>query len=99
MLQSSRAQDSEEVRRSIEAWSGCVAGALHEDEYRAKLAAAGFTDIEVEITRTYGAAELKELGRAFGIEVDVALGEGNRDALGVERLVDRGVQPVETAAA
>ncbi len=60
----------EEVRRSIEAWSGCVAGALHEDEYRAKLAAAGFTDIEVEITRTYGAAELKELGRAFGIEVE-----------------------------
>jgi arsenite methyltransferase len=60
----------EAVRRSIEAWSGCVAGALHEDEYRSKLAAAGFTDIEVEITRTYGAAELKELGRAFGIEVE-----------------------------
>lgn len=60
----------EAVRRSIEAWSGCVAGALHEDEYRAKLAAAGFTDIEVEITRTYGAEEVKELGRAFGIEVE-----------------------------
>ncbi|UCC85242.1 MAG: arsenite methyltransferase [Gemmatimonadota bacterium] len=58
------------VRRSIEAWSGCLAGALHEDEYRTKLAAAGFTDIEVEITRTYDAAELKELGKAFGIEVE-----------------------------
>ncbi len=60
----------ETLRRSIELWSGCVAGALHEDEYRTKLAAAGFTDIEVEITRTYEAAELRELGRAFGIEVE-----------------------------
>ncbi|UCC72800.1 MAG: arsenite methyltransferase [Gemmatimonadota bacterium] len=67
----------EELRRNIEAWSGCLAGALHEDEYRAKLAAAGFTDIEMEITRTYEGVELKELGRAFGIEVqDSWLAEG-----------------------
>jgi arsenite methyltransferase len=65
-----RGRVPEVVRRSIEAWSGCVAGALHEDEYRAKLAAAGFTDVEVEITRTYEAAELRELGKAFGIEVE-----------------------------
>jgi SAM-dependent methyltransferase len=65
-----RGRVPEAVRRSIEAWSGCVAGALHEDEYRAKLAAAGFADAEVEITRTYGAAELKELGRGLGIEVE-----------------------------
>jgi SAM-dependent methyltransferase len=59
----------EEVRTSIEAWSGCLAGALHEDDYRAKLAAAGFVDIDVEITRTYGLDELRALGREFGIEV------------------------------
>ncbi|MGD2153759.1 MAG: arsenite methyltransferase [Gemmatimonadales bacterium] len=64
-----RGRVPEAVRRNIEAWSGCVAGALHEDEYRAKLAVAGFVDVEVEITRTYEAAELKELGRAFGVEV------------------------------
>ncbi|HEY8491895.1 MAG TPA: arsenite S-adenosylmethyltransferase, partial [Dehalococcoidia bacterium] len=32
-------------------WCGCLAGALHEDEYREKLAAAGFRDVEVEVTR------------------------------------------------
>jgi SAM-dependent methyltransferase len=58
-----------ELRRSIEAWSGCVAGALHEDEYRAKLVAAGFEGIEVEITRTYGAQEMRELAREFEVEV------------------------------
>jgi ubiquinone/menaquinone biosynthesis C-methylase UbiE len=60
----------EVVRRSIEAWSGCLAGALHDDEYRAKLAAAGFVDIDVEITRVYEGAALRELGRDFGIEVE-----------------------------
>ncbi len=58
------------VRESIEAWSGCLAGALHEDEYRTKLADAGFVEIDVEITRAYGAAELRALGREFGIELD-----------------------------
>ncbi len=60
----------EAVRRSVEAWSGCLAGALHEEDYRTKLAAAGFTDVDVEITRVYEGAELKELGKAFGIEVE-----------------------------
>ncbi len=66
-----------ELKRNIEAWSGCVAGALEEDEYRAKLAAAGFRDIEVEITRVHELPEVRELGRAFGIEVeDSWLAEG-----------------------
>ncbi|MEE9132694.1 MAG: arsenite methyltransferase [Gemmatimonadota bacterium] len=60
----------EEVRRSIEAWAGCVAGALHEDEYRAKLAAAGFTDIDVEVTRAFDSGEIRELAGEFGIEVE-----------------------------
>ncbi|NPV73533.1 MAG: arsenite methyltransferase [Pelotomaculum sp.] len=41
------------VRQSLAAWAGCVAGALQEQEYREKLAAAGFVDIGVEITRVY----------------------------------------------
>ena len=42
-----------EVRRSMEAWAGCVAGALEETEYRRLLAEAGFTSVGVEVTRVY----------------------------------------------
>jgi len=42
-----------EVRRSLELWAGCVAGALSEEEYRRKLEAAGFTEVELETTRVY----------------------------------------------
>ncbi len=67
----------EEVHNDIEAWSGCIAGALHDDDYRRKLAAAGFTDIDVEITRTFGDQELRDLGHDFGVEVqDSWLAEG-----------------------
>ena len=46
------------VRTSMESWAGCVAGALHERDYRAKLSAAGFAAPEVQVTRTYGLADL-----------------------------------------
>ncbi|MCC6176246.1 MAG: arsenite methyltransferase [Chloroflexi bacterium] len=42
-----------ELRRDMEAWVGCVAGALEEGEYRRLLAEAGFGDVEVEVTRVY----------------------------------------------
>jgi arsenite methyltransferase len=58
------------LRESLEAWSGCVAGALHEDEYREKLAAAGFVDIDVEVTRVYDVDELGDLADDFGLEVE-----------------------------
>ena len=41
------------IRKSIELWIGCIAGALRGDEYRAKLAAAGFADVAIEPTRIY----------------------------------------------
>jgi SAM-dependent methyltransferase len=44
-----------EIRRSIDSWVGCVAGALEEREYERKLRAAGFTDVAIEIWRTYDA--------------------------------------------
>ena len=47
----------EDLRRSIELWAGCVAGALEESDYRAKLAAAGFVEIEVTPTRIYRVAD------------------------------------------
>src|SRR6202453_277358 len=42
------------IVRSIELWVGCVAGSMDESDYRAKLAAAGFAEIEIEPTRVYG---------------------------------------------
>jgi ubiquinone/menaquinone biosynthesis C-methylase UbiE len=47
-----------EVRRSMEAWAGCVAGALEEQEYRRMLAEAGFEQVGVEVTRVYTAADV-----------------------------------------
>jgi hypothetical protein len=44
----------------MEAWAGCVAGALHERDYREKLSAAGFAAPEVQVTRTYGLADLQD---------------------------------------
>jgi SAM-dependent methyltransferase len=42
-----------EVRRDVELWVGCLAGALEESEYRSKLERAGFTDASLEVTRVY----------------------------------------------
>jgi arsenite methyltransferase len=49
----------EAVRRNMELWVGCVAGALEETSYRQKLAQAGFEQIDVEPTRIYRAADAK----------------------------------------
>jgi len=51
-----------ELKRSLELWAGCVAGALSEDDYRAKLAAAGFGDIEIEAIREYTADDAESSG-------------------------------------
>jgi len=48
-----------EIRRRVELWAGCIAGALEESEYQSKLAVAGFEQIEVEPTRIYAAADAK----------------------------------------
>ena len=59
-----------ETRRNVELWVGCVAGALDESEYRTKLAAAGFEDIEIEPTRVYSVADARQFLTAQGIDVD-----------------------------
>lgn len=55
-----------EVRKNMELWIGCVAGALEEGEYRRKLAAAGFDQITVEPTRIYRAAEARAFLESAG---------------------------------
>ena len=57
------------VRRSLELWAGCVAGALGERDYRAKLAAAGFVDVEVTPTRVFRRADLEGMLAASGASV------------------------------
>jgi arsenite methyltransferase len=47
-----------ELRRDVESWAGCIAGALEETEYRRLLAAAGFEDVEVQVTRVHDRPEL-----------------------------------------
>ena len=59
-----------EIRRSVLLWVGCVAGALDETEYRSKLAAAGFEQIEIEPTRIYRVDDAREFLTAQNIDVD-----------------------------
>jgi arsenite methyltransferase len=57
-----------EIRRSIELWVGCVAGALSENEYRQKLQAARFESIEIEPTRIYKVDDAREFLAAAGLD-------------------------------
>jgi arsenite methyltransferase len=59
-----------EIRRSMELWVGCIAGALEENEYREKLQRAGFESIEVEATRVYKAEDAREFLSASGLDAD-----------------------------
>ena len=59
-----------EVRQSMLLWVGCIAGALEEGDYRAKLAAAGFTSIDLEPTRTYDIEDARVFLTEAGIAVD-----------------------------
>jgi SAM-dependent methyltransferase len=52
-----------DLRANMEAWVGCVAGALEELEYRRLLAEAGFEDIDIEVTRVYDLKDLSESAR------------------------------------
>ncbi|MGO9012685.1 MAG: arsenite methyltransferase [Bryobacteraceae bacterium] len=60
----------DEVRKSVELWIGCIAGALRNDEYMSKLAQAGFEDIAVEPTRVYNAEDARQFLAGQGFDVD-----------------------------
>jgi arsenite methyltransferase len=57
-----------DIRKSMELWVGCVAGALQEEEYREKLARAGFDSIDLEPTRIYKAHEARDFLAAAGLD-------------------------------
>ncbi len=56
------------IRKSMELWVGCISGALEENEYREKLARAGFESIGVEPTRVYKVEEAREFLAAAGLD-------------------------------
>lgn len=59
-----------EMRQSMMLWVGCIAGALDEQDYRTKLAAAGFVDVDIEPTRTYDIEDARVFLTEAGILVD-----------------------------
>jgi arsenite methyltransferase len=59
-----------EIRRSMELWVGCVAGALHEDEYASKLKAAGFEAVEVDPWRVYQVEDARAFLTESGVDTD-----------------------------
>src|SRR5262245_16617430 len=64
------------IRRSVELWIGCVAGALEEREYRAKLENAGFEAVDLEPTRIYRAEDARDFLREAGEDIDLAAVDG-----------------------
>jgi SAM-dependent methyltransferase len=63
-----RGEVPDEVRRSMELWVGCIAGALEEMEYVKKLARAGFDAIDVEPTRVYAVEDARQFLASEGID-------------------------------
>ena len=66
-----RGEVPDQIRKSMELWAGCIAGALTDTEYQQKLADAGFDSIDIEPTRIYSIDDAREFLKAAGIDADV----------------------------
>jgi len=60
----------DEVRESMLLWVGCIAGALEENDYLAKLRTAGFADASIEPTRVYNVEDARQFLTEAGVDVD-----------------------------
>jgi arsenite methyltransferase len=65
-----RGDINDEIRKSVLLWVGCVAGALDEKDYRAKLTGAGFGEVTIEPTRVYRVEDAREFLSSAGVDVD-----------------------------
>jgi ubiquinone/menaquinone biosynthesis C-methylase UbiE len=65
-----RGEVDAQIRQNVLLWVGCVAGALEENEYRDKLVAAGFEQVEIEPTRVYRVEDAREFLSEKGLDVD-----------------------------
>ncbi|MBI1884872.1 MAG: methyltransferase domain-containing protein [Chloroflexi bacterium] len=79
------------LQRSLELWAGCLAGALQEDEYRSKLAAAGFGEIDIEVTREYTASDAEGAGLGGLLQ---RYGKRGEETLGFVSAMVRARKPV-----
>jgi len=59
-----------DVRRNMELWVGCIAGALDQDDYVSKLRAAGFAEVEIETYRVYDVEGARAFLTDSGLDVD-----------------------------
>jgi len=59
------------IKKNMELWVGCVAGALSDYEYVAKLAKAGFNDIDIEATRVYSIEDARAFLTGQGLDADI----------------------------
>jgi len=66
------------IQKDMEAWAGCIAGALEEEVYKRLLSEAGFSAIDIEVTRRYSLQEVAESGASAAI---AALSQPERDDL------------------
>ena len=65
-----RGEVPDEIRKNMELWVGCVAGALEEMDYVKKLAKAGFDAIDIEPTRIYSIEDARQFLTGEGVDVD-----------------------------
>jgi arsenite methyltransferase len=72
-----RGRVPDEVRKSMLLWVGCIAGALEEQDYRARLAGAGFGDVSMEPTREYNIEDARQFLTEAGVDVDTVAPEVN----------------------
>jgi arsenite methyltransferase len=61
------------IRRNVELWAGCVAGALHQEEYRKKLVNAGFEHVSIEPTRIYQGQDIRDLFAGTGLNAEAVI--------------------------
>ena len=73
-----RGEMPEALRRNMELWVGCVAGALTEEEYRHHLSSAGFEDIGIEPTRIYELEDARAFVASSGLDAELASDVGGR---------------------
>jgi len=85
----------QEIRHSVELWAGCVAGALEEAVYLAKLQQAGFEQTSIEPTRIYSAADAREFLMGAGLNVETVAKE--IDGKFISGFI-RAVKPKETGS-
>ena len=72
-----RGSEPDEVRSSMLLWVGCIAGALEETDYLAKLAKAGFGDASIEPTRVYNVEDARQFLTEAGVDVDAVAPQVN----------------------